>query len=239
MIQETININFKYDGKLQFNNEISKEIEDFWNNYKIKNPKAYNEKILTVTDISNIGNKYEVIVKDALFSDILFSKLKGKIKTRCLFSGGYIVTKDNYIILVLNNKSTLNEKNVLDLVGGMSNINDIIDGKYKSENCIKREFREELGINIDNINFTYNIRFIKYPSIDNESEKYYPVGTIYEIKTNYTRDELTDLFNNSIRDGEVKRLIYFSKDNYKDILKYDYKKEYILELWQKLFEEVK
>ena len=87
MIQETININFKYDGKLQFNNEISKEIEDFWNNYKIKNPKAYNEKILTVTDISNIGNKYEVIVKDALFSDILFSKLNMSIFSCNHFSG--------------------------------------------------------------------------------------------------------------------------------------------------------
>lgn len=239
MIQEAKNIKFKYEGTLKFNDEISKEIDDFWNNYKIENPKAYNEKILTVTDISNIRNKYEVIVKDALFSDVLFSKLKGKIKIRCLFSGGYIKTKDNYIILVLNNKYTLNDKDVLDLVGGMANVNDIINGNYKSENCIKREFREELGIDIDNGNFIYKIKFLKYPSLDNEIEKYYPIGTIYEITTNYTKDELTNLFNNSIRDGEVKRLIFFSKDNYKDILKYDYKKEYLLELWQKLFEEVK
>ena len=69
------------------------------------------------------------------------------------------------------------------------------------------------------------------------NKAHYPVGTIYEIKTNYTKEQLIDMFKKNGHDREVKELKFYNNDNYKDIFSCDskYKADYLDELFSILF----
>ena len=41
----------------------------------------------------------------------------------------------------------------------------IINNKYESDLCLTREFKEEIGLDINSDKFNYNIKYIKYPNI--------------------------------------------------------------------------
>ena len=77
-----------------------------------------------------------------------------------------------------------------------------------------------------------------------KSEDHYTVNckimenneTIFEVKTEYTKDEIEEQFKTNTHDNETSRLIFFNKDNYKDIYNYKQKKQYIPELWERIFE---
>ena len=47
---------------------------------------------------------------------------------------------------------------------------------------LKKEFKEELGINIENQKFTIKLKYLKCPS-ETEDKTAYPIGTIFEVKT--------------------------------------------------------
>lgn len=235
MLKKVEDIKFRMNGILELNEEISKEINCYYEEFKNKNPSAYNEKIIVVTNFNNVNSKFEMEVKETLFSSVLYAKHNKKIKIRPLFSAGYIVTKDNYVGIVLNQQYILSSENTLNLVGGMAGTQDIIDGEYKSEECLKRELKEELGFDLINDKFEYKLKYLKFPSDKDENISCYPIGTIYEIRTKYTKDELSNIFDKNIHDSEVKDIIYFSKDNYKDIFKYKNRKEYLVELLKNLF----
>ena len=156
---------------------------------------------------------------------------------RSLFSGAYILTKDKYAVCVINHyydyKNEL-EFETLNLVGGMSDAKDIVGGNYSSEQCLKREIKEELGFDIESDNWNVKLKYLKYPS-ENENPLGYPIGTIYEIKTSYTKEQIDRMFKKSLHDREVKELVFFSKDNYEDISKYEHKKKYMPELFSNIF----
>ena len=67
---------------------------------------------------------------------------------------------------------------------------------------------------------------------------HYPVGTLFEIKSNYTKDQLIELFNSNKHDNEVKELKFYNIDNYKEVYSCDgkYKADYLDELFALLFE---
>ena len=96
---------------------------------------------------------------------------------------------------------------------------------------------EELGINLMNNNdFEVILKYLKYPSEGELNESYYPVGTLYEIKTKYTKDELINIYKNSIHDSEIKELKFYDKYNYKEVYSYDNKADYLDELFKLLFD---
>ena len=43
------------------------------------------------------------------------------------------------------------------------------------------------------------------------------------------------MFEKQLHDKEVKSLVFFSKDNYEEISKYEHKKKYMSELWKYIF----
>ena len=78
------------------------------------------------------------------------------------------------------------------------------------------------------------MKYLKYPSKE-ENKQSYPIGTIYEIRAKYTKDEIDKMFNSNKHDNELGKLIFFTKDNYKEIYNYKNKKKYIPELWERIF----
>jgi hypothetical protein len=85
-------------------------------------------------------------------------------------------------------------------------------------------------------NFEIILKYLKYPARGELNIPFYPVWTLYEIKTNYKKEELIDAFDKNGHDSEIKELRSYNKDNYKEIYSYKNKTEYLDELFIKLFE---
>ena len=126
--------------------------------------------------------------------------------------------------------------NKLNTIGGMADNQDIKDDKFDYDGCLIREFNEELGIDLNNdSNFEIILKYLKYPSKEELNISFYPVGTLYEIKTKYKKSELIDIFNKSKHESEIKELRFYNKKNYKEIYSYENKTEYLDELFNILF----
>lgn len=232
LIKNIKNVNFKYKGEVKIDSKTENEILDYWNELKQKTSFLHESNILIVSNMTCNDDNYNIELKKTTFSYFMYSKKK-QLGLTCMFSGAYIVTSDNYMVCVLNNYYSDGENfQILNLIGGMSDACDIIDCQYSSENCLKREFKEELGFNLDKSCFEINLKYIKCPSED-ENSFAYEIGMIYEIRTLYTKDELLELFKNSNHDEEITDLAFFSKENYKTVYDIVHVKPLIPELIEK------
>lgn len=231
MIKAINKLNIIYDGDLIIDDDTSKNIKEVWNNFiKDKNPNDYYDgDIYCVTNISL--ENLSMNVSKTKFSSLIYAKKTNNLIIRSLFSAGYIRTIDNYICIILN------KRNILNTIGGMADNIDFKDNQFDCEGCLIREVEEELGINLMNNNdFEVILKYLKYPSEVELNESYYPVGTLYEIKTKYTKEELIDLYLKTKHDSEVKDLKFYDKCNYKEVYSYDNKEEYLDELFKLLFD---
>ena len=230
MIKAINKLNIIYDGDLIVDDDTNKNIKEVWNNFiKDKNPNDYYDgDIYCVTNISL--ENLSMNVSKTKFSSLIYAKKTNNLIIRSLFSAGYIRTIDNYICIILN------KRNILNTIGGMADNIDFKDDQFDYEGCLIREVEEELGINlINNNDFEVILKYLKYPSEVELNESYYPVGTLYEIKTKYTKEKLIDLYLKTKHDSEVKDLKFYDKCNYKEVYSYDNKEEYLDELFNILF----
>lgn len=218
----------------QNNNEYDSYKEDivkYWNDFSKDKTEIFNGDVVSVQDINESNDDYKLTLNIIKFSDVVYSKMVGKIKTRALFSGGYILTSDNYIGFVID------RRNIVNLVGGMASIEDFVDDKYDPNLCMVREFKEELGLDIDSDKFDYVIKYIKCPSDSENMQSHYPIGLIYEIKTDYSKEELSSLFNDSKHDNEINSILFLSFND-SDKLKQYTKNAYIDELYRLILKGV-
>lgn len=233
MIRKINSIQFIYKGNLEIDEFTKNRIIEEWNKVKEEQDFLKENQILNVSNLVNDNDNYVLEINETTFSNYMYAKKNGDI--RALFSGAYVLTSDQYMMCVLNHYYENEfEFETLNLVGGMADAKDIVDGEYQSKICLKREIKEELGFDVENKNWNIELKFLKYPS-ENENPVNYAIGTIYEIKTTYTRDQLVNMFDKQSHDSEVKELVFFSKENYKDIYKYKHKKQYMPELFEIIF----
>ena len=232
MIKIINDLDTLFVGDLVFDDTITSRIKEEWNEFiKDKDSDSfYDGDIYCVTDIDD---KIPLIkISKSKFSCLYYARKTNEITVRSLFSGGFITTSDNYVCIILNNRN-----NKLNAIGGMADNKDFINNKFDYYKCLVREFMEELGFDlVDDSNFDAILRFLKYPSGEELNKAYYPVGTLYEIKTNYTKDQLIDMFNKNKHDREVKELRFFNSNNYKEIYSYKSKTDYLDELFSIIFE---
>ena len=230
MLKAINKLNTIYDGELKVENKIEEKIKLLWREFiKDKDPNQYYDgDIYCVTKIDE--NKNTINFLKTKYSYLVYAKKTKEIIIRSLFSAGYLITKDNYICIILNNKNFLNG------IGGMADNKDIIDKKFDYKSCFIREFSEELGIDLNNNkNFELELKYLKYPTENELNNSFYPVGTLYEVKTNYTKKEIINIFNNTKHDIEIKKLKFYSQENYREIFKTENKTDYLEELFNILF----
>ena len=232
MLKKLDKISTIYQGKLIIDDDVKNSIKKEWNEFiKGKDSKEFFDgDIYCVTDIND---KIPLIkISKSKFSCLYYARKTNKITIRSLFSAGFITTSDNYVFIIINNRD-----DKLNAIGGMADRKDFINKEFDFYKCLVREFMEELGFDLVNdSNFDVIFRFLKYPSGEELNKAYYPVGALYEIKTNYTKDQLIDMFNKNKRDREVKELKFFNSNNYKEIYSYKSKADYLDELFSILFE---
>ena len=235
MINKINKINFIYNGKLEFDNDIKSKVVHYWNKLQQETKLLKEGNILVVDNFITNGNDFEVELKETTFSNFMYAKENKIGDLRVMFSGAYILTADEYVVCVLNNYYENELKfEALNLVGGMADAEDIVNGEYSSQKCLKREFKEELGFDIEGDDWKIQLKYLKFPSKD-ENPLNYPIGTIYEIRTTYTKEQIQKMFDKQLHDKEVKSLVFFSKDNYEEISKYEHRKKYMSELWKYIF----
>ncbi len=230
MIKAINKLNIIYDGDLIIDDDTNKSIKEVWNNYiKDKNPNDYYDgDIYSVTSINQ--DNVSLHISKTKFSSLIYAKMTNNLTIRSLFSTSYLKTKDNYICIILNKRNKINA------IGGMADNKDFKDNQFDYEGCLIREVKEELGINLkDNNNYEVILKYLKYPLEEELNKSYYSVGTLYEINTKFTKDELINIFNNSKHDDEVKKLMFYDENNYKELFLYDNKAEYLEELFNILF----
>ena len=232
MLKKLDKISTIYQGELIIDDDVKNSIKKEWNEFiKGKDSKEFFDgDIYCVTDIND---KIPLIkISKSKFSCLYYARKTNKITIRSLFSAGFITTSDNYVFIIINNRD-----DKLNAIGGMADRKDFINKEFDFYKCLVREFMEELGFDLVNdSNFDVIFRFLKYPSGEELNKAYYPVGALYEIKTNYTKDQLIDMFNKNKRDREVKELKFFNSNNYKEIYSYKSKADYLDELFSILFE---
>ena len=233
MIEVVNSVKFIYKGKVEIDNVIQNKIQLYWQN--IPKEFIHETKILVVSNFVRNMNDYTIELIETSFSNYMYSKDKNDGDIRPMFSGAYILTKDKYVVCVLNQyyENEL-EFEILNLVGGISDAKDIVNGIYSSENCLKREIKKELGFDIENNNWNIKLKYLKYPS-ESENPVGYPIGTIYEINASYTKEQIEKMFKEKLHDNEVKELVFFSKNNYKRIYEFEHKKQYMNELFEMIF----
>lgn len=221
MIKEIANINFiKLDLEDSFKTYRT-DIEEFWDTFHRTNPDSYSEKLLNVFDISEDEQGYTLSVDWINFYEALYSKHTENIKTRPLFSAGYVITCDGYYCLAVDANGNIN------LIGGVSSVEDMEDSKFVPELCLIREFQEEIGVDIQGEDFTYELKYIKAPE---GNEIYFPVGLIYQVRTKFTKDELENIFRNSAHDNELQSIKFLTR-NEKEIFRHNTRRPYINELF--------
>lgn len=223
MIRNVESVKFNIVNRNNTHNGLKNDIDKCWEEFHKNNPNSFNGDVLSAFDIDD--DNCVINMEWIKFADVVYGKNGGNLKTRSLFSGGYIITNDNYIGIVLD------YKNILNLIGGMASKDDFFNGEYRSELCLIRETKEELGIDIKDDKFSFNLKYLKYPKDDEDMKFYYTVGLLYEIKTSYSREEIENLFKTQKHDHEINSLIFFKPSEY-NVLKNYQKRDYLFELFE-------
>ena len=165
MIKIINKINFIYNGILEFDNDIKSKVVHYWNKLQQETKLLKEGNILVVVNFITNGNDFEVELKETTFSNFMYAKENKIGDLRVMFSGAYILTADEYVVCVLNNYYENELKfETLNLVGGIADAEDIVNGEYSSQKCLKREFKEELGFDLEGNDWKIQLKYLKFPS---------------------------------------------------------------------------
>ena len=206
------------------------EINNIWEEFiKEKIPSDYyNGDIFLVTNIKTNEGNYIFEIGKTKFSDLIYAKRTNKLKVRSLFIASYIMTADNYLCIIKNKHKRINTR------GGRVDSLDFDNNLFIPQNCLYREFQEEMAMDLkhDETFYDINAKYIKIPYGAEHELALYPIGILYEIKTTLTTTELLENFkkNKDFSDGEIEELVFYNKNTYQQIEQYEAKESYISEL---------
>ncbi len=214
-IDKTVILRFE-DREINLPIELKENIKEFWNNAIKEKPNLYNGQDYVVETVNETQDRIEMLVVKSNYAHYLYDERIGiqENKYRCCspWGGILLLTKDNYFVIGEMNKTT-SIPQCLQIPGGGIDIADIKDGIININLNIKRELKEEINMDLDNID--YKLKYIEYPS--NTRNAY---GFIALAKINQSKEELEKhfeeykeyLINNKL-ELEFNRLVFLNKEN--------------------------
>ena len=214
-VNKTVTLKFE-DRKINLPNELKENIEKFWEEAIKRNPNLYNGEDYAVEKVTETEENIEMLVVKSNYAHYLYDERIGieEEKYRCCspWGGILLITKDDYFVIG-EMDTTTSIPYGLQISGGGIDVADIENGTINIEYNIKRELKEELNLNLDDID--YKIEFIEYP---NETRNAY--GFIAIGKINQTKDELKRYFEEykeyllkNDLEVEFNKLIFLKKEN--------------------------
>lgn len=239
-VRKPIILKFK-DREIKLPKDLKEKIEIFWKNAVKENPNLYNGEDYVVEEVTETGEKIEMTVVKTDYAHYLYDERVGiqeeRYKCCSPWGGILLLTKDNYFVIgEMNNTTSI--PYCLQISGGGIDIADIKSGIIDINSNIKRELKEELNLNLDDID--YKLEFIEYPSETRNAYGFIAIG-----KINQTKDELKQYFEEYkeylIRNNlevEFNKLIFLKRGNALQELDAlpNYKRPYLRDLIKELLE---
>lgn len=219
----------KFKNKVPFQTEKTKkqeeQIEKNWKQFIVGKTNFFNGEIYAITDIIKNNERYTLEIASAKFADLVYAKQTHELTINSLFSSVLLKTQDDHYVLVRDQNARIN------LFGGMASSEDFINNNYNPTNCLIREVKEELGIDINNKDFVINYypAYLKIPV--NTTEPVYPTGVVYIANLKLTKQELEKYFQVTKEnfDHEITDLLFVTKDNYHELPNCNDSRSYIIE----------
>lgn len=204
------------DREIKLPKELKNNIESFWTDAIKENPNLYNGQDYVVETVNETKENIEMIVTKSNYAHYLYDERVGikeeNYRCRSPWGGILLLTKDNYFVIGEMDKTT-SMPYCLQISGGGIDIKDIENGIINIDSNIKRELKEELNLNLDDID--YKIAFIEYPSKTRNAYGFLAIG-----KMNWTKDELKQYFKEykeylimNHLEVEFNKLIFLQKEN--------------------------
>lgn len=204
------------DREIKLPIKLKEDIEVFWKNAIKENPNLYNGQDYAVESVNETEENIEMLVVKSNYAHYLYNERVGikeeKYKCCAPWGGILLVAKDNYFVIGEMNNTT-SVPHCLQISGGGIDIADIESGIVNIDSNIKRELKEELNLNLDDIE--HKIEFIEYPSKTRNAYGFLAIG-----KLNQTKEELNQHFEEYkeylIRNNleiEFNKLIFLKKEN--------------------------
>lgn len=184
--------------------DTQKLVTENWCNLLEAGKKYDNGIILTIDSVTNIDSYQKFTVKKTKFDYYLYSKNHCQetiAKCRSIASNILLITSDDYFVLGrMSNETSLSR--IIKFIGGAVSLDDIQDNKIDFDQCISREFKEEIGLDLHSEYF-YNVQ----PTyiVTRKGVSFYNV--LFTCQTKYDRSQLNRFFENYkknlILSGEV------------------------------------
>ena len=196
MIKEINSIKFNYKGTEIIDEKLQEKIDDKWKELLNKSELFHESDILIVTNLKNKEKDFEIEIKESKFSHFMYAKITEEINIQTLFSGAYILTSDGYVVCNVSKYYIDNKlEEVINLVGGMSDYKDIINGYHNSSNIIKNQNN---NIKTKKMTKNNNIYYIN-PNQINSSQN---IPNLKQLKSKqqnqiYLEGDLNNFINNN------------------------------------------
>ena len=240
-VNKTVTLKFE-DRKINLPNELKENIEKFWEEAIKRNPNLYNGEDYAVEKVTETEENIEMLVVKSNYAHYLYDERIGieEEKYRCCspWGGILLITKDDYFVIG-EMDTTTSIPYGLQISGGGIDVADIENGTINIEYNIKRELKEELNLNLDDID--YKIEFIEYPNETRNAYGFIAIGKINQTKAElkrYFEEYKEHLLKNDL-EVEFNRLIFLKKENALQELDDlpNYKRPYLRDLIKEVVKE--
>ncbi len=206
----------KYEEKeIKLLKNIKEKIEDFWKKAVEENPNLYNGLDYTIEKIEENENEIKMTAIKTNYAHYLYDERVGikEEEYRCNvpWSGIILLTNDNYIVLgEMDNKTSF--PHCLQISGGGIDKKDISNGMIDINQTIKRELKEELNLNLDDID--YKIKYLEIPDEERHAYGFIAIGKIDKNKKELQRsfDIYREYLIKNNLETEFERLIFINKN---------------------------
>lgn len=214
-VDKTVILKFE-DREINLSIELKEKIKEFWNNAIKENPNLYNVQDYVVETVNETQDKIEMLVVKSNYAHYLYDERIGiqEEKYRCCspWGGILLLTKDDYFVIgEMNNTTSI--PYCLQISGGGIDITDIENDIINIDLNIKRELKEEMNLELDDID--YKLEYIEYPNKKRNAYGFVAIG-----KTNKTKNELEQHFEkykeylvNNKLELEFNKLVFLNKEN--------------------------
>ena len=223
MIKEIENKKLKIsfdDSFKSLNSDLQAKIDSFWNEIQKDESYLWNGEILNVDKVELGKDLINVTCNKTNYAHYLYDSRVGIVDeaSKCIaFWAGIIpITSDGYYIVGVMSDETASP-NRLQIPGGNIDINDLINNEVSIVSSIKREFYEEVGIDLNNNDLVkdYSLKYLELPE-----DKRNACGMIFETNLNISKNDFEKQYLhyvNALRknNGEVefKNVVFIDKSN--------------------------
>lgn len=204
------------DREINLPIKLKHSIDEFWTEATKKNQNLYNGQDYVVETVKENNEKIEMIVIKSNYAHYLYDERIGikekEYKCNVPWGGIILETKDNYLVLGEMDKTT-SVPYFLQIPGGGIDKKDIYEGIININQTIKRELKEEINLNLEDID--YKIKYIEVPDKARHAYGFIAIGKLVKTKEELQKhfEEYKKFLIQNNLEIEFNKLVFLDKNN--------------------------